>query len=106
VLDRIRFHRIAPTWGLFSVDRRAIDREDFYFYRLVPCQFSCRAYEVWKLTKKRCFHLRIYTPTTSKCECWQFERTGDCHHIEALIRILYLKIKVGQSVEYDSKARG
>lgn len=104
--QRINYHRIEPGWGVFSVDDRDRDTEDFYYYRRLRTEGKLLAYEVFKLTRPQPYHLRVIGPTTSKCECWQFERKGDCRHVEAMIQIHFLQVKPGDATSYDPIARG
>jgi hypothetical protein len=74
-------------YGIFSI-RVGDTPIAYYVFRPIPCDIGGRGFTVYRLGRRRAYHVRVGPPDDCSCECLGYLYKRRCRHIQGLLTLM------------------
>jgi hypothetical protein len=78
-----------PTRRRFGIFSISVEKETaYYVFREIPCFIGGRGFIVYRLGRRRAYHVRVGRRADCSCECLGYLYGRRCRHISGLLSLI------------------
>jgi hypothetical protein len=76
----------GANYGIFAV--KLGEETAFYVFREIPCFIGGRGFVVYRLGRRRAYHVRVGKRENCSCECLGYLYRQRCRHVSGLLTLI------------------